>query len=143
MASFKNFDPSQISIVFGPVIFTGFMDGTFVTVERDEDTFSKHAGADGDVTRVRMRNKMGKITVTLKAEAPANDLLSAIMKTDELTGGGVQPFMIKNQNGTTLCEAPECWITKPPNVEYGDEASGREWVFDCANLEMFVGGAVS
>ena len=142
MADFKQYDPGLIAISFSGVQILGFMDGTFVTCERAEDAFALAVGAGGDTTRVRSRNRSGTVTVTLKAESPTNDTLSAIAKSDELFGDGVGTLMVKNINGTTIVEAESAWIKKLPNVEYGDAASGREWMFDCAELIMLVGGAV-
>lgn len=142
MADFKNYDPQLVVASFRGIPLLGPMDGTFITVERAEDAFSMAVGAAGDVTRIRNRNRTGSVTITLKAESPGNDLFSAVALEDELFGTGVGTFLLKNLNGTTVCEAPIAWIRKVANVEYGDEGSGREWVIDCAELTMFVGGAI-
>ena len=139
MADFKNYDPGQIVISFGSVRLTGFMDGTFVVAERTEDAFETHVGAGGDVTRVRNRDTSGTVTVTLKAESPANALLSAIARLDEKFGTGVNPIRVENLNGTHIAEAANAWIQKRPNAEWADTASGREWVFGCADLAMING----
>ena len=45
MATFKNYDPDGVLVVFNKIPMFGFAPGTFVRVERDEDTFSEVAGA--------------------------------------------------------------------------------------------------
>ena len=39
--------------------------------------------------------------------------------------------------------AAEAWIRKLPAVEAGVEHSNREWVIDCATLQLNVGGAIA
>ena len=142
MALFNNYDPGRVVASFNGIPFLGFMDGTFISAERTEDGFTMQVGAGGDVTRVRSRDTTGSVTLTLQAASPTNDLLSSIALTDELFGTGTGALMVKDLNGNTLLEAPIAWVRKLPTTEFADEASSREWVFDCANLIKFVGGGV-
>lgn len=137
----KNYDPKLVVVTFAGIQIQGYAAGTFVRVEREVDAYSKEAGSAGDVTRVRSRNRSGSVTVTLQAEAPTNDLLTVRAKLDELSNAGSGALMVKNINGTTICQAKDAWIRKMPNVEYADAANPREWVLDCAELNMTVGGA--
>ena len=141
--AFRNYDPAQVVVTFKGIDVVGYMDGTFVTADRTEDGFETTVGAGGDVTRVRSRNRSGLVTVSLKAEAPVNDELSAVAEADELDGSGVGTLTVSDLNGTTLLEAESAWIQKIPLVEYADTASGREWVFSCAELIMAIGGTDS
>lgn len=136
----RTYDPKLVLVSFGAVQITGFADGTFVTVERDEDAFTKLVGAGGDVVRSRNRNRSGSVTVTLIHGAPENDLLAAIAIEDELTSTGVRALMVKEANGTTLCSGQSAWIRKHATAEYAKEAGSREWVFEVESLDMFVGG---
>lgn len=140
--AFRNYDPKQFVVTFKGILLQGWMDGTFCSVERDEDTYEAHAGADGDVTRVRKHNRIGKCTITLKAESSTNDRLSEVMRGDELRNDGVGELMVKNTNGTTVCHGADAWISKPPVVEGADTASGREWILTIADVDIFVGGAL-
>jgi hypothetical protein len=142
MALFNNYDPGRVVASFRGINLLGFMDGTFISAERTEDAFSMQVGAGGDVTRVRSRDMTGSVTFTLQAASPSNDLLSAVAAEDEAFGTGFGSIMIKDLNGNTLLQAPIAWIRKLPVTEFADEASGREWVIDCAQLIKFVGGAV-
>lgn len=139
---FRNYDPGQIVASFNGIEILGFMDGTFILAERSEDGFAKEVGAQGDVTRVRSRDRSGSVTFTLKAESPTNDRLAEVALDDENFGIGVGELFVKDLNGTTLIESAEAWIRKIPNAEYADAATGREWVIDCAALEMSLGGSV-
>lgn len=138
----KQYDPKRVALTFKGILIQGFASGTFVNVERNEDTFSLETGADGNSTRVRSQNRSGKMTITLRAEAPTNDLLSAVALLDERTGLGVGAWTLKNANSTTRVHAQSAWITKPASVEHASEASTREWVFESDNIEMSIGGAI-
>ena len=140
----KQYDPRDVIVTWGPILFRGFSDGTFVTIEYDEDATTKHVGAKGDVTVTVSANRSGMGTVTLGQASPVNDQLSAILAIQRQPGAGLQkyPFMMKHVNGTTLASSAEAWIKKSPNGEFGDDHSPREWPFDFADLEMSVGGSV-
>ena len=138
----KTYDPAQIIATVGPAIITGFADGTFVKASRETDTFTDYAGADGEVTRARSRDKRGTVEFTLSQASPSNDLLSALATMDEQLGTGIVPFLLKDVNGTTLCAGGEAWVKKPADVEYGKEVGTRAWTIRVARLLTFAGGAV-
>ena len=139
---FKNFDPAKHVITWAGILFQGPASGTFLSAERADDAFKLDVGAAGDVTRVRNRNRTGSVTYTCQAASPLNDQLSARAALDEAFGTGVGPLQVKDLNGNTVLHAEYAWIRKMPTVEIADEASNREWIFDCADLAMTVGGSV-
>lgn len=141
MADFKQYDPGQVVVNFAGVDLVGFMDGTFVEAMRSSDAFKKKVGAGGDVTRTRNRDKSGEVKVTLMGASPSNDQLSALAALDELFGTGTGPLLVKDLLGATVIEAEVAWIRKVPDVSFADDESGREWMFDCAEIYMVVGGS--
>lgn len=145
MAEPKNYSPKSFVLYFGGVPLQGYEDGTSIEVEFSEDAFSKKTGNDGQTVRVQNPDESGSITVTLQATSPSNDVLSAIAIADRrgLSGVGIKPIMLKDLNGNTVCASAYAWVRKMPNVQVTRDAPPREWVFDCAELNMFVGGAVS
>jgi len=140
MAQTKTYDPKQMKVSFGGVILGGFADGTFLEVERDEDTFSRKVGAAGEACWVRNNNRGGKVTFTVMQDSATNSVLSSFLKADELLGTGVQTFYAAEANGSTAVHATEARITKPPAVKRGKEHDNVEWVIDCADIDVFVGG---
>ncbi len=140
MSQHNTLDPAKYVASFNGVRITGFAKGTMINVERDEAAFAKTPGATGDTVRVRNRNRGGKATFTLMAESPVNDQLSALAQLDEKFGTGSGELLITDLNGTSVYEAENAWIEKISNAPMGDEAQNREWVIDCAELLMFVGG---
>lgn len=138
----RTYDPKLIVITFGAIIFTGFAEGTFVQVTRSGDIFEKQKGADGSIDRINKNAFDFRVTATLKQTSLTNDLLSAAMTADMLTNLGALPFLIKDLKGTTLFFAPQAWIAKDPDDEYGDSLGSREWQFDTGVAEKFTGGSI-
>ena len=141
MAS-ATYDPLLVLVSFKGIPISGYADGTFVKSERNEALFTQKVGAAGEVARARSRNMTGKITLTLLASSPINDLLSACYMLDEATNLGFGSFFIKELGGTTVAMAPCAYIEKLPSVEYAKEVGQREWVFLCDQLIENVGGLV-
>jgi hypothetical protein len=135
---FTQYDPGLVTVVVGGRTMIGFHSGSFVEVERDEDTWKKEKGSQGDGVRTRNRNKGGRITITLQSTSPSNADLMAIAADDE------NPFafpstvaaMVKymGADGAVLWMAKDAWVLKPANSTFADEHSPREWVIDCDEI---------
>lgn len=138
----RNYSPDNISFSFSGFNIVGFQDGTFIDIERKEDGFTMHTGALGDVTRTKNLNRTGKITLTLMAEAPSNDILAAIAASDETLADGVGVLQMTDVNSTVLVHADQAWVMKMPKIERAKESGAVVWIFECANLEIFAGGNV-
>lgn len=139
--SVKTYDPANVSIVFAGVPVSGFADGTFLSVEFDEDAFNLTVGADGEGARAKTNNRSATIEFTLLQSALANDLLSAVAALDELSSDGVGPLLIKDNFGRTLFGAESAWIQKKPRAEFAKEISERVWVVRTEKLDVaFIGG---
>lgn len=137
----KNYDPNKLNIVFGPVIITGFADGTFLTVAYNNDAYTVQIGTDGEGCRSKSNDKSATFTLTLAQWGIVNAELSAIYQADDLAGTGALPFMVTDQNGTTVYAAETAWIRKLPDSGFDREAGSREWVFETDKLTGFVGGS--
>jgi len=137
------YDPADVLFVFAGIPISGYADGTFVTAERNNDSFNLNVGSNGDATRAKSNDKSGVVTFTLIQSSASNAALSAILAIDENTpsGDGIGPILIKDGQGDTLIAAETAWLRKPANVTYAREAETREWVLETDNLQMFVGGS--
>lgn len=136
----RTYDPKAIVVTFGPVILTGFAEGTFVAITRNGNKFEKVRGADGGVDRVNKNANDFGVTMTLKQTSLSNDALSAIMIQDGLSNTGKYPLTVKDLLGTTLFFAAQAWIAKDPDDELSDEMSPREWLFETGIASKFTGG---
>jgi hypothetical protein len=134
--TYSRYSPDRVTITWKGNLITGFAEGTFVEVERDEDAFTKYVGSDGAVTRTRNLNRSGKITVTLMATAAINDQLWADAIFDESFGNEEGPIEIADLSGAMYCSATYAWVMKMPKVERAKESGTVVWVFDCAELAI-------
>lgn len=135
-----NYAPQEITVNVGGQRITGFLSGTFVSVERETPSFRKVVGSDGEVARIGSANKTGLVTLTLMSTSDSNDLLSALLRADEETFSGQFTFSLYDTLGTTKIVAPSAWIANYANIEYGDDdIAGREWTIELGNYEHFVG----
>ncbi len=137
----RTYDPVQIAMIFGGPI-TGFADGTFVSVEYNEDLFTLLVGSDGEACRSKTNNNSARITFTLGQWSQSNDFLSALMNVDlnSPLGDGIVPFLLKDLSGTTVLAAEKAWLVKPPTIEYAREPGSREWVAETDFLTFLAGG---
>lgn len=137
-----NYHTDQVVLVWDGINITGYANDTFVEVERNEDSFTTYVGSLGDVCRTKNLNRTGKVTVTLMASAPVNDLLAARAQRDEDTGLDYGPIQLKDLNANMRADGAESWISKRPKVERAKESGTIQWVFEVAYLNLFEGGNV-
>lgn len=138
----STYDPGQVDVILAGIPIDGFADGTFISAEQDEDSFSLTIGSSGEGARAKSRNESATITFTLLQTSSSNDALSALHNTDILSpnGDGIGPLLIKDNSGRTLISAQTAWIQKPPVAEYAREISNREWTIRTDKLLQFHGG---
>ncbi len=146
MSAFHSYDPGKVILALGlvPSPITGYAKGTFIEVDRDANAFEKFVGSDGEVTRVRNRNRAGSIKITLQQGSQSNAMLSALAAADELTGDGITPLTVMDMSGVSpqsTAASTQAWVRKMPKMGFGGETEEtREWILDVASMAMFVGG---
>lgn len=136
----KTYNPKKVIVTWLGHTFTGYADGTFIGVEQTSDAFSMQIGGDGEGARTASADESGNVKLTLMQTSASNDFLSQQLAKDRLTNLNTGPLFVKDASGRTLVAAQEAWIKKSANVEFGKEASAREWTFESAKIEQFVGG---
>lgn len=137
------YDCRDVNIIWGALELEAPADGTFVTIDYDEDAVKKTAGAQGHVTATINANDGGSVTWVATQGTPTNDRLSAaaaLQRKKDGPGLIKAPIIVKHVNGTTICTGM-AWIKKVAKAEFAAEATSREWVFDIDHLVMFVGGS--
>lgn len=141
MALVKTYSPEKIDVIVNGFALSGFATDSIVTIERSEDAFELYSGADGEIGRSKNPNRSGTITIMLASTSESNETLSALAIADELSGIGTFPILVKDNNGTTLAASGEAWVQKIAPSELARTINDREWIIQCARLDMFVGGA--
>lgn len=136
------YDPLAVKIIFRGIEVRGIKKGTFVKVSRSTPTWSVQESADGEVTRVRSRSKLGTAEITLTQASATNRDFATFMASDELLGDGVGVFSVRDLNGLDLHTSEAAWIMQPAEGEYGEDPGDRVWKLQLTNLDTFTGGAV-
>jgi len=142
MSDPRNYDSKQILQSFLGNILVDFAEDSFVTIAWDTESFTDKVGADGFVVRSRQSDNRATITIRLSQRSPSNAILFAAHKADRATGRGVGPYIIKDLGGQTLITAPNTWVQKRPDVEFGKDAGEMEWVLRTSNADGFIGGEI-
>lgn len=135
----RNYSLGDVSVVFGPVIMSGYGEQGGVRIEYDENDMEYTPNADGGGTRSKNNQNSATITITLAQSAAANALLSGISLVDRVSGAGVHPFLVRDKNGTSLHAATSCWIQKRPVGEYNKAVGTREWILRTDDLSSVFG----
>lgn len=125
----NEFDPRSVSVTVNSTIITGFADGTFIKVEKNEDNFKTYVGAQGEVSRSISADKTGKITVTLQSTSPSYIYLNSL-STQNID----YPAYVSDLNTGITYGGTSCRIVKPAAVEISKEITAREFTLDVAEL---------
>lgn len=136
----KSYDPNEVAIIVGGHVLGGFADGTFLTVERNSDTWAGVSGASGEYARAKSNDRSGTFTVTLMQSSLSNGVMQGFATADELANSGTFPVLVKDNNGNDIFSGEICWIQKPSSAEYGKEITEREWIIETGELIMLHGG---
>ncbi len=136
----KTYDPKQVHVLIGGVAMGGFTDGAFVRVARDEDSFTKKIGVDGETSRARTNNRNGTLTLTLHQTSPSNDVLSSFVDQDETSNDGIVPVSIKDLSGRTQLFSALGWVKRPADTSFGKDIDNREWSLELTDVDMTIGG---
>lgn len=142
MGATRTYDPAEHLVSFLGNILTAFGPDSFIEAERNEEAFTLTVGAGGEPARARNRNISGRVTITLLATSPENDLLSNAMLLDEIAGEGIGPLFLKDQGGTMVVHAESAWIVKAPAISRAKEVPVYVWIIECAKMEVFAGGTL-
>jgi len=134
--------PDQIILAFLGRRITGYAPGSFITVERQEESNMLTVGAGGDAVWAQNLNRSGKITLKLIQGHADNDFMSQTMILDEASGAGIGPVSIDDNRGTSVHFGANARIQKFATAEYAKEVTEREWSILVENLQDYVGSNV-
>lgn len=136
----RNYNPKEVSMIIAGNIVTGYADGSYLTIERNEDSFTLQIGSDGEGVRSKSNNRSGRFTFTVQQGAAINDILSGLLAADEARGAGTFSVLVKDNQGTSIHAAATAWVVRSPSAEYARDVGSREWIVETDNLRTFVGG---
>lgn len=119
----------------------GYMDGTFLTAEYNEDRVTAHVGSDGTTTFVLNPNELALVTVTLVQGSPVHQLLSQLVPSAKRNFMPVGTLNFDDLNGQTKIKSADAVIQKTAPVAFGKDVQGWAWSFLLAEAEINPGGA--
>jgi len=131
----KDYDPNKVSIYIDGQPVEGFADGTFISISRNNQTWTVASGASGETARSKSNDKSGTVELTLMQTSAFNNVLSGKLLADEGdTNAGKFLFTLVDTNGNTDLIADQMWVQQPPTVEFGKELGERVWTLETGNL---------
>lgn len=141
MAILGNYSPEDVTVLFAGVSkLTGFVDGTFVNISKDEASFLTRVTSDGRPTRVHSSNPIYTVNLTLHSGSESNQILTYALKVDEETKMGKFPLIIKDKMGGTLFFSATSWIETLPSTNFSVGIEDREWIIKCSQVTFNIGG---
>lgn len=143
-ARLGNYDPKSVKATWGVTpLLRGVAEGTFITLDRRERTWTMPVGVDGEPARVRTNNFTGVVTFTLRNGSPTSTALTAQLQVDELTGVVVAPFFLTDFSGFTIWSSPLAFLEGWPTEAFGSGENSRTWTLLCSPLIPLPGGSKS
>lgn len=131
------YDPAQTQLQVDGSLISGFGDGTFITVAKDDnELWSVHQGAHGEVSRTRKNKPYGTITFMLKRTSPSHAALRALMFS-----GATFIASVKDSSTNYFASAQQAWVMNDPDDEFAEEEAMIEWIIGCADLRKAQLGA--
>lgn len=120
----------------------GYMQDSFVTIARAEDSWTHETSADGKATRINNANDSGTIVIDIMQSSASNDYLTALYNYDKQykNNKGVFSIIVKDGSGRSMDRSDEAYISTYPERVYGNGINGRTWTISCTQMESYVGG---
>ena len=141
MPTLFNYSPEAVNcLIAGFIPIEGYVDGTFISVDKDEMPYSSVRMPDGTIARKYNNSQTYTITITLHNGAETNNLLTKMWQVDEITQRGKFPLLIKDQSGSDLLFSTESWIEGIPSLTKSNAIDSRVWVIKSAFATINVGG---
>jgi hypothetical protein len=141
MSNLLSYSPEDITILLAGVIpLDGYIDGTFVEIEKLFNPYSSTTSSDGITARTYRNSQEYIIRLTLHNTSPSNDVLTKLWLLDELTQTGKFPLLIKDQLGSSLFFSTTSWIEGIPVTSFANSITERTWVIHSSQAVINIGG---
>ena len=123
-----HYSPEDVVIVVALMhTISGYVAGSFVSIEKATATFTERESSDGVVSRVLNPSKMYTLRLTLAQHSESNQILSWAHNADRITGGRAKfPLTLKDKNGSSVFFASEAWVRSVPNSVFSDGVDARD-----------------
>lgn len=126
----ETFNFKDTTVIVGGIILTGYMDGTPIEAEENEDTFTQTVGADGTVTYNESADETGTFTFSLKQDSSVLPLLDRLRKSKEAFD-----VLINDSKRGKRVSGTDCRFQKTPAFSRGAEVEGVEYTILAATYK--------
>ena len=125
--SLKTYDFKKCEMVFGPVVVSGFSEGSAVTFTPEAEVFTAKVGADGQTTRSRSNNDNYKCTFRLMQTSDSLNQVQLLTLRNSALSNQTYPFKFVSPTTGESYTCANAYVERLPDAEFADEAGEREY----------------
>lgn len=136
-----HYSPEDVDVLLaGMFRVEGFVDGTFIHIQKDEPVYKTKVTADGIPTRVAVPNPLYTVSVSLASTSDSNQVFTRLVTVDTLTNSAKFPLIIKDRSGGSVFFSGQSWIEGQANGTYSNGIEVRQWTIKCSGAVLHLGG---
>lgn len=139
MATLFTYIPSEVNVLLAGIPVEGFVDGTFLTVDKDVMPYRTRTTADGRTSRLYSNSQSYTLTLTVHTGSSANTFLTKLWQFDEISQRGKFPVLVKDGSGSDLLFSLTSWIDGLPTMSKSNSIDTRTWRIKCASSTINFG----
>lgn len=140
MAGIFNYNPDEVICLVGGILpVEGFVDGTFISINKDMMPFTSAKTADGQMGRLYQSDQTYTITLTLHCGSFSNDVLTKFWQLDEISQKGKFSLLIKDSSGSDLFFSTNTWIEGLPTLTKSASVDTRTWILRSSQAVINIG----
>lgn len=140
MTTLFNYIPSEVNVLLAGIMpIEGFVDGTFVSIDKDVMPYRSRTTADGRTIRLYNSNQTYTVTITIHNGSSANTFLTKLWQLDEITQRAKFPLMVKDGSGSDLFFSATSWIEGLPTLSKSNSVDTRVWRIKCSSAVINYG----
>ena len=141
MAQLATYIPEEVTVLLAGLIpVSGFIDGSFISIDKDVKPFTSKRTADGTVSRCYNNDQTYTVSLTIYSGSDSNDALTKLWQLDEITQRGKFPLFIKDSSGSDLFFSTTTWIEGLPSVVKSNQFESRTWILRSSSAVINIGG---
>lgn len=141
MTQLATYIPEEVTVLLaGAIPVSGFIDGSFISVDKDVKPFTSKRTADGTVSRMYNNDQTYTVSITIYSGSDSNDALTKLWQLDEITRKGKFTLFIKDSSGSDLFFSATTWIEGLPPLVKSNQFESRTWVLRSSSAVINIGG---
>lgn len=137
------YNPKRITCSAFNIPFEGYMDSTFITIEKVSKSVIVHEGGTGEITAVLNCSQLYKATVTFVQGSPTNTALSKKVPNAKKDFFPTGTFTLKDLNGDSVCNCKTAFLEDISKQDWGKDVTARPWVFYLPDADLVTGGGTT